>query len=51
MSVLAVVRIVVIIVSGIRKSSFALPASVAVNCIDGYGLGVVSVVAVWLQRA
>jgi len=50
-SVLAVLRIVIIVVSSIRKLSFALPASVVVHCIDGYGLGVVSAVAVWLQRA
>jgi len=51
MSVLAVVRIVIIVISGLRKSLFAIPASVVVNCIDGYGLGVVLAVAVWLWRA
>jgi len=45
-SVLAVLRIVIVVISGIRKLSFALPASVAVHCVDGYGLGVVLAVAV-----
>jgi len=35
----------------IRKSPLASSASVAVNCVDGYGLGRVLVVAVGLQRA
>jgi len=50
MLALAVIRMVVFVISSIRKL-FALPASVTVDCIDGYGLGMVLVVAVWLWRA
>jgi len=48
---LAVIRIVIIVISSIRKLSFSLPASVAVDCVNGYGLGLVLVVVVWLWGA
>jgi len=41
-------NVVIGVGSGIRKSSLASSASMAVGCIDGYGLGGVLAVAVGL---